>query len=82
MTLLLSILIGVLSCGFLILFGERSFLSVKYTCYYLPFYLLGYIESEIRFNKDILKKYSDICSITGCIIIIHMVSELMNLKKS
>lgn len=113
-TLLLSILIGILSCGPLILIGGTSFLAVKYTCYYLPFYLLGYIVANLKLDSikvhqknivifvsfilytiilcrcnvyalgdsffDIFIRY--ICSITGCIIIIHMASELMKLKKS
>lgn len=54
-TILLSVLIGILSCGALILIGGTGFLAAKYTCYYFPFYLLGYIFSN--FNIDSVKVY-------------------------
>lgn len=113
-TLILSIIIGTLNCGLLILIGGTSFLSVKYTCYYLPFYLLGYVASNLKLDSvkayqknivifislvlytiiickcdvyrlensvlDIFIRY--ICSITGCIIVIHLITELKKFKKS
>ncbi len=50
-TVIMSLLIGGISFIALIVVGGVNFLAVKYSIYYLPFYLLGYVSGHIDYNK-------------------------------